>query len=113
MGSDRGVATRFKRVREIIREAAGENNDAFGGLPLWEFTREKLLAAKLHNILLIAPEKEAGGSCCHGKAGPETDAGRGARSGLVRGLRGEPPFDGSQLPRLPWGRDAISEARIQ
>jgi tyrosinase len=40
-------------------------------------------------------------------------AGRGAASGLVKGLRGEAPFDGSQLPRLPWNGRMVSETDIQ
>jgi hypothetical protein len=38
--------------------------------------------------------------------------GRGGASGLVRGLRGQPPFDGAQLPRLPWGGAVIAEKDI-
>ena len=30
-------------------------------------------------------------------------ASRGAVSGLIKGLRGEAPFDGGRLPPLPWG----------
>ena len=47
-----------------------------------------------------------GGSCCHtpgSAAAAPADAGRGARSGLIKGLKGEYPFDGSQFPRLMWG----------
>src|SRR6185312_3135110 len=35
-----------------------------------------------------------------------------AASGLIKGLRGLPPFDGGQFPRLPWGGQPISEADI-
>ncbi len=39
--------------------------------------------------------------------GPNTSLpvhpGRGAASGLIKGLRGEHPFNGRHLPRLPWG----------
>ncbi len=38
--------------------------------------------------------------------------GRGARSALVRGLRGLAPFDGTQYPRLPWGRSPVAAADI-
>ncbi|PYP85173.1 MAG: tyrosinase [Candidatus Angelobacter sp. Gp1-AA117] len=111
MGAGSKVTATLKRVREILREAAGSNENAFGGLSLWEFSREKLVTQKLHGILLIAPEKEAQASCCHGKA--EAGAGRGARSGLVRGLRGQTPFDGSQFPQLPWQGKPITEENIQ
>ena len=105
------VTTTFQRVREILRLAADANENAFGGLPLWELSREKLLGAKLRGIPLIAPEKEAQSSCCHG-TGITTGAARGARSGLVRGLRGEPPFDGSQFPQLPWHGKPVAEEDI-
>jgi tyrosinase len=108
MGSRGGIVTRFQRVCEILREAAGGKNDAFGGLPLWELSRDRLLSARIHDILLIAPEKEGQAPCCHGKSG-----GRGAHSALVRGLRGQSPFDGSQFPRLPWQRKPVTEENIQ
>jgi tyrosinase len=64
-------------------------------------------------------------SCCHSPGdGPgASDTGRGSRerrhpgrgaaSGLVKGLKGESPFDGSQFPRLPWGGQAVSASDIQ
>jgi len=106
------VASRFGRVREILRQAAHNNENAFGGLHLWEFTRDQLVAAELHDVRLIAPEKEIKGSCCHGSTA-DAAKGRGARSGLIRGLRGQAPFDGSQFPRLPWRGRPVSEEDIQ
>lgn len=113
--------TRFERVREILRDAADGREAAYGGLPLWEFSREKLLDAKLYGIQLIAPEPGAAGeaaasssSCCaHHVAGAVESQGRAARSGLVQGLRGEPPFDGSQFPPLPWGGKPVAPEQIQ
>jgi tyrosinase len=35
--------------------------------------------------------------------------GRGANSGLIQGLRGQAPFDGSRFPPLPWGGTAVAE----
>jgi len=57
-------------------------------------------------------------SCCHAptEINPAPAAGkipgRGAASGLIRGLRGEFPFDGSQFSRLPWGGLALAAADI-
>ncbi|MGC2696344.1 MAG: tyrosinase family protein [Candidatus Angelobacter sp.] len=110
MGSIGKHTGSFERVREILRKAAAGEKNAFGGLPLWEFSRENLLAAQLHGIQLIAPEKEAHASCCHGKGDAET---RSSRSGLIRGLRGQPPFDGSQFPRLPWQGMPVPEEELQ
>ena len=48
----------------------------------------------------------AGGSCCGSQCETSSlgvDHGRGARSGLIKGLKGEYPFDGSQFPALMWG----------
>ena len=103
------LSTRFERVREILRQAAGGNERAYGGLAIWEFSLDKLLDAKLYGIGLIAPKKEAGGSCCHS----ESAAGRGARSGLIKGLLGQPPFDGSQFPQLPWEGKPVADEDIQ
>ncbi len=60
-------------------------------------------------------------SCCHdsGPSDETTDEGdtqedsavvypgRGAASGLVKGLKGEFPYDGSQFPRMPFGGNAV------
>src|SRR5439155_12093989 len=46
-------------------------------------------------------------------APPLRTPGRAAASGLIRGLRGLSPFDGSQFPRLPWGGQPVSESDIQ
>ncbi|MDQ3806507.1 MAG: hypothetical protein M3416_22080, partial [Acidobacteriota bacterium] len=87
--NDGGAGARFGRVREILREAAGGREAGYGGLRLWEFSREKLLDARLYGVRLIAPEQEAAPSCCsHHEAGVAAPQGRGARSGLVQGLRG-------------------------
>ncbi len=104
------LSTRFEHVREILRKAAGGKDKSFGGLSLWNFSREQLLEAKLYGVRLIAPEKEAGGSCCHGEP---SGARRGARSGLIKGLRGQAPFDGSQFPRLPWEGQPVAAQDIQ
>jgi tyrosinase len=36
-----------------------------------------------------------------------------ASFGLIKGLRGQVPFDGSRFPPLPWGGRRVSEADIQ
>lgn len=94
-----------ERVRQILRDAAQGSASDHGGLgAFWELPVDRLLEARLMGMPLIAPaepeELAASSSCCAGK--PKR-APRSARSALVLGLRGEPPFDGSQYPRLPWG----------
>src|SRR5215469_7793988 len=112
--SDATAKPPLQIVQLILQDAAGSRPAAYGGLPLWEFSVEQFLDAKLRGVPLIAPEHEM--ACCAHEGGGH-DAGavasRGSRSGLVRGLRGETPFDGSQLPRLPWGASPAGDEDIQ
>lgn len=64
------------------------------------------------------PAAPAPASCCTkepaaapGAASAPTPA-RGAASGLIKGLRGQFPFDGSQFPPLPWGGQRVAAADI-
>lgn len=99
----------FEQVREILRKAAGGNVTAFGGLRIWEYSRDQLVEANFHGIKLISPvAKDAGHSCC----GTSEKECRGASSPLVKGLRGEAPFDDSQFPRLPWGARPVADEDI-
>src|SRR2546425_8808504 len=61
------------------------------------------------------------GSAEHSCCGPpeaaapgalEPSRGRGAASGLIKGLKGQFPFDGTQFPRLPWGGKQVSSSDI-
>ena len=101
----------YQQFKDILNAAAGDSPADYGGLGrFWDLPLSKLLQAKLYGIQLIAPEA-AGHSCCsHGAASGET---RAARSGIVRGLRGLPPFDGTQFPRIPWGGKEVQDAEIQ
>lgn len=71
------------------------------------------------------PSSPAQSSCCHAPAPPPScctppsapaaappQRGRGAASGLVKGLKGEAPFDGNPFPRLPWGGRALAAQDI-
>ncbi len=71
------------------------------------------------------PMPEGGGhSCCGGGmttggvgpspggGGSKPSKGRGAASGLIKGLRGEFPFDGTQFPPLMWGGGRVSASDI-
>ena len=114
-------ASRYERVMRILNEASGDahpsyqGHDRFWNLPLREF-----LEVTIYGVRMVAPAVEASGgaapakSCCHGPssaaAAPVSGPlpGRGAASGLIKGLKGQPPFDGSQFPRLPWGGTPVS-----
>jgi hypothetical protein len=41
MGPSGKLTARFERVREILRKAAQGHENAFGGLPVWEFSPGK------------------------------------------------------------------------
>lgn len=86
--------------------SAGSAPPAAGGCP-------KMAAA--------AAAATATKSCCHanassaatvGSGAAPASPGRGAASGLIKGLKGQFPFDGSQFPRLPWGGQVVSGGDI-
>ena len=119
--------TRFGRVQEILDQAhAGETIVYAGAGPFWR-DLDTLLAAEIHGVRMVAPaQAAAGGSggCGCGHCGTSSGGGaeegrtvaypgRGAASGLIKGLRGQPPFDGSRLPRLPWGGARLQEDDIR
>jgi tyrosinase len=94
--ADAAVQTRYARVREILTQAAGGSTADYGGLGrFWELPLDQLLDASLHGVRLIAPARatDTHDCCCS----------RGSESGLIRGLRGQSPFDGTRFPPLMWG----------
>jgi tyrosinase len=104
--------TRYEQVKQILDRAAdGGAEDYDGRGRFWHLPLAQFLEVKIHGIRMIAPAEAPQPSCCHGEAAGDT-AGRGAKSGLVKGLRGQPPFDGTQFPRLPWGGQTVAEADI-
>jgi tyrosinase len=97
--------TRHQRVKDILNAAAGTSAADYGGIGrFWELSAAQLKTLKLEGVPLIAPEAPA--SCC------EPAASRGAASGLIKGLRGEAPFDGGRLPPLPWGGSRVADPDI-
>ena len=53
-----------------------------------------------------------GGTHGSGGGGSKPSRGRGAASGLIKGLKGEFPFDGTQFPPLMWGGQRVSSTDI-
>ena len=99
------AAVTLKSVHAVLQEASGGEVSAFAGLDLVRFTREEFLAARIAGIpLVVLPEAS---SCC--SSGPSSVE----QSALLRGLRGTAPFDGTQFPRLPWGRPAMKAEQIE
>jgi len=104
--------TRYQRVREILNAAAGDNSQAdYDGLGrFWDQGLEFLKSARLHGVAMIAAERPR--SCCGHEIQLDHYV-RSAASGLIQGLKGEPPFDGSRFPPLPWCGRRVAEADIQ
>jgi photosystem II stability/assembly factor-like uncharacterized protein len=85
------------RVRRILEAAAGfgsPNHDGEGRF--WNRPLPQFVALSILQQPLIAP------------LGPN----RGANSNLVKALKGEPPFDGSDFPRMPLNRQAVAPEHI-
>ena len=101
------ATTRYDRVIAILDEAAGSSDSDYGGIgPFWRLPRSKFLEVRVHGIRMIAPEEKIEDAC------PCCVKSRGESSGLIRGLRGDPPFDGTQFPPLPWGGSRVSNDDI-
>lgn len=105
--------TRYDRVQEILDLAAAESTADYGGRGrFWRLSHSEFLNVDVYGVRMIAPAEPVKHSCCGGHECAEASVSRGAASGLVRGLRGEPPFDGSQFPPLPWGGRRVAEEDI-
>lgn len=105
--------TRYDRIRKILNEAAAGSSVDYGGIgQFWNHGVKQLKEAVIHGIRLVAPKAEKIKSCCGHELDQSAQA-HGTASMLVRGLKGETPFDGSQFPRLPWGGKAVSPEDIE
>jgi tyrosinase len=108
--TDTSTSTRWARVQEIL-DAAHPETPVYAGAGRFWAELDTLLAAEIHGVRMVAA---ASPGCGCGSCGTGSGkSARGAASGLVRGLRGQAPFDGSRLPRLPWGGPRMAEADIQ
>jgi tyrosinase len=121
--------SRYQRFQEILDKAQGTANPNYQGYGrFWRLPLAELLGVTLYGVRMIAPASAGAaspatsaspsGSCCCGPGGGEAAAparqpGRGDASGLVQGLRGLYPFDGTQFARLPWGGSPVPESDIQ
>jgi tyrosinase len=109
------TSSRYQRFQQILDRAAGQSTANYGGLGdrFWKTLEiPQLLEAEIEGMRLIAPEKEPAHSCCASQPA-EPAASRAERSGLIMGLRGLAPFDGSRFPRLMWGGSTVSDDDIQ
>src|ERR1041384_4117291 len=98
--------SRYARVREILDAAAGDSTSSYGGVGrFWTHDLEAFKTACIYGVRMIAAEEEP--SCCH------AGGSRSENSGLIKGLRGAPPFDGDHFPPLPWGGQRVADADIE
>jgi len=89
--------TRFERVRQILNAAVGDGAPSHGGKgQFWDLPLDQLKALKVLGQKVIETEGD----------------GRGARSALVKALKGEPPFDDDGFGRMPLDRPAVDPADV-
>jgi tyrosinase len=121
--------SRHERFRQIMNAAAGSSSADYQGYGrFWNLPLPQLVGLELYGIAMMragggtpAPAAAAAPSascCCTPAASPPTPAaaqgsGSGDDAGLVRGLRGQFPFDGAQFPPLPWGGARVAEPDIR
>ncbi|HEX7154211.1 MAG TPA: tyrosinase family protein [Thermoanaerobaculia bacterium] len=109
-GRSTATTTRYERVKEILDQAAGASTADYDGRgAFWHLPLSEFVDVQVHGVRMIAPADEAAAEACPCCV-PES---RAAKSGLIRGLRGEAPFDGSRFPALPWGGKRVSEEDIR
>jgi tyrosinase len=83
---------RHQRFRNVMDAAAGSANPQYDGYGrFWNLPLSDLRDVTIYSIPMM----------------------RGAVPGLVTGLRGLYPFDGSQYPRLPWGGSPVAESDVR
>ena len=100
------VETRYARVRSILDAAAADSTADYGGVGrFWNFDLPRFKSATIYGVAMIAPPAKTDCGCA------KTE-GRGAASGLIKGLRGQAPFDGGRFPPLPWGGVPVAPADI-
>ena len=112
---DNTQTTRYEQVKQILDRAAGQNPADYNGRGrFWHLPLSQFLTVEIYGVRMIAPPEPAVHSCCHhgGEAGEAPASRRSARSGLIKGLRGQSPFDGSQFPPLLWGGQAVAATDI-
>jgi photosystem II stability/assembly factor-like uncharacterized protein len=96
-GPGAGRQTRFDRVREILEAAAGNGHPSHSGAGrFWNQPRVTFVQTVVYGLKVVETEGEN----------------RGVRSNLVKALKGEAPFDGSDFDRMPLGRPPVAPADI-
>lgn len=102
----KSLTTRYAQVKDILSAAAGDAHADYGcgDGAFWDLPLDEFLVFSLFGIRMIADTVPP--SCCAHEAKTWC---RSEASGLIRGLRGSAPFDGSRFPRLPWHGEPVSD----
>lgn len=98
MPSQEIATSRFATIQQLLKNSAGGDPSAYGGLAVWSFSHDQFLTTTLAGLPLVAPLTPKKSCCCSSSP---------VASALLLGLRGEQPFDGTQYPRLPFGREPL------
>jgi tyrosinase len=98
--------TPYARVKDILSASARGGATAANPATarFWDMSLDHFKKASIYGVRLIAPKQPE--SCC-------SVGSRSARSGLIKALRGEAPFDGRRYPPRPWGGAPVAEDDIQ
>jgi tyrosinase len=127
--ADAGPTSRHQRFQAIMDAAAGASTANYMNHPrFWNLPLQQLRDFKLYGIPMMRPASGAASSgapqagqpptCSHchdpgsGATGAAPSSGDAATAGLIIGLRGQYPFDGTQFPPLPWGGTRVSDSDI-
>ena len=111
--TDAALLTRYERVKEILNKAAAGSAVDYDGLgPFWQLPLNQFLQLELYGVRMIAAVGDPVHSCCHAPGAATGAKTRSAQSGLIQGLRGQSPFDGTEFPPLPWGGQRVAEEDI-
>jgi hypothetical protein len=96
-GGGAGGQSRLDRMRDILNSATGTGTPNHGGAKrFWNLPRSEFVQAKVYGLTVIET----------------TGDNRGARSNLIKALKGEAPFDDTDFPRMPLGRPPVSPENI-
>jgi tyrosinase len=86
----RTQTTRYERVQDILDAAAEKSTADYEGLGnFWRLPLDELLEVRVGGVRMV-------------------ERGNSGSSGLIAGLRGIAPFDGSRFPALPWGGTRVA-----
>lgn len=110
MSKPKKQGSTWQKVRNILSGAINDDSAYPARMRFWELPLEEFLTTEIYGVRLIAPEILPTDSvCCEASKSEKCSE----RSGLIKGLKGQVPFDGIHLPRLPAGGQPVSDENIQ